>query len=77
MYRYKQPVFLPKGSVISMRYHYDNSAANVRNPNHPPKRVEAGNHATDEMGHFWLQVLPRGAADHRRGNWMRRYRGTA
>lgn len=66
VYRYKQPVFLPKGSVISMRYHYDNSAANVRNPNHPPKRVEAGNHATDEMGHFWLQVLPRGPGDQRR-----------
>jgi hypothetical protein len=66
VYRYRQPVFLPKGSLISMRYHYDNSAANVRNPNHPPKRVEAGNHATDEMGHFWLQVLPRGVGDHRR-----------
>ncbi len=66
VYRYKQPVFLPKGSVVSMRYHYDNSAANVRNPNHPPKRVQAGNHATDEMGHFWLQVLPRAATDQRR-----------
>lgn len=66
VYRYKKPVFLPKGSVISMRYHYDNSAANVRNPNHPPKRVEAGNHATDEMGHFWLQVLPRDPNDRRR-----------
>jgi mono/diheme cytochrome c family protein len=65
VYRYRQPVFLPKGTVISMRYHYDNSTANVRNPNHPPKRVEAGNHATDEMGHLWLQVLPRGAGDHR------------
>ena len=65
VYRYREPVFLPKGSVISMRYHYDNSAANVRNPNHPPKRVEAGNHATDEMGHFWLQVLPRGVGDRR------------
>ncbi len=65
VYRYRQPVFLPKGTVISMRYHYDNSMANVRNPNHPPKRVQAGNHATDEMGHLWLQVLPRGAGDHR------------
>jgi mono/diheme cytochrome c family protein len=65
VYRYRQPVFLPKGTVISMRYHYDNSAANVRNPNHPPKRVQAGNHATDEMGHLWLQVLPRGVGDHR------------
>ena len=49
-----------------MRYHYDNSAANPRNPNHPPKRVRAGNQATDEMGHLWLQILPRGAGDHRR-----------
>ncbi len=66
VYRYRVPVFLPQGSVISMRYHYDNSAANVRNPNSPPKRVEAGNRATDEMGHLWLQVLPRGRGDHRR-----------
>ncbi|HXP83932.1 MAG TPA: tetratricopeptide repeat protein [Bryobacteraceae bacterium] len=60
VYRYREPVFLPKGAAISMRIHYDNSAANIRNPNQPPKRVQAGNHATDEMGHFWLQVLPRG-----------------
>ena len=58
VYYYREPVFLPKGSVISMRYHYDNSAANVRNPNHPPKRVQAGNQSTDEMAHLWLQVLP-------------------
>ncbi len=66
VYRYRTPVFLPKGTVIHMRYHYDNSAANPRNPNSPPKRVMAGNQATDEMGHLWLQVLPRGAGDHRR-----------
>ena len=60
VYRYREPLFLPKGTVISMRIHYDNSAANIRNPNQPPKRVRAGNHSTDEMGHFWLQVLPRG-----------------
>ncbi len=58
-YHYREPVFLPKGTVISMRYHYDNSTANPRNPNQPPKRVEGGNQATDEMGHLWLQVLPR------------------
>jgi len=66
VYRYRTPLFLPKGSVIHMRYHYDNSAANPRNPNSPPKRVVAGNQAADEMGHLWLQVLPRGAGDHRR-----------
>ena len=41
-----------------MRFHYDNSPDNPRNPNHPPKRVVAGNNATDEMGHLWIQVLP-------------------
>ena len=66
VYRYREPVFLPKGSVISMRYHYDNSAANPRNPNNPPRRVRAGNLATDEMGHLWLQILPRGRGDYRR-----------
>jgi hypothetical protein len=74
IYRYRTPVFLPKDSVVSMRYHYDNSAANPRNPNRPPKRVRAGNQATDEMGHLWLQLLPRASGDHRRElaeAWMR------
>ncbi len=66
VFYYREPVLLPKDSVIHMRYHYDNSSANPRNPNHPPKRVLAGNQATDEMGHLWLQMLPRGAGDHRR-----------
>jgi len=65
VYRCRKPVFLPKGTVISMRYHYDNSAANPRNPNQPPKRVRGGNQATDEMAHLWLQVLPRGSVDRR------------
>jgi tetratricopeptide (TPR) repeat protein len=64
VYRYSEPLFLPKGTVVSMRIHYDNTAANIHNPNQPPKRVTAGNHSTDEMGHFWMQVLPRGG-DHR------------
>jgi tetratricopeptide (TPR) repeat protein len=66
VYYYREPVFLPKDSIISMRYEYDNSEGNVRNPNHPPKRVRAGNQSTDEMAHLWLQVLPRGAGDRRR-----------
>src|SRR6185295_5418617 len=65
VYRYARPVFLPKGTIISMRYTYDNSAANVRNPNHPPRRVQAGNRSSDEMGHLWIQVLPRGRDDQR------------
>jgi Flp pilus assembly protein TadD len=65
VYRYERPLFLPAGTVISMRFTYDNSAANPRNPNSPPKRVVAGDKATDEMGHLWLQVLPRSGADAR------------
>jgi hypothetical protein len=65
VYHYREPVFLPKGSVVSMRYHYDNSSANPRNPNQPPKNVLGGNRSTDEMAHLWLQILPRGNADHR------------
>jgi hypothetical protein len=60
VYHYSKPVFLPKGTIVSMRYHYDNSAANPRNPNSPPRRVQGGNQSTDEMAHLWLQLLPRG-----------------
>jgi tetratricopeptide (TPR) repeat protein len=65
VFRLKTPLFLPRGTVISMRYHYDNSESNPRNPNHPPKRVMAGNEATAEMSHFWLQVLPVADGDQR------------
>lgn len=60
VYSYRHPMFLPKGTVLHMRYTYDNSASNIRNPNSPPIRVEAGNRSADEMGHLWLQVLPVG-----------------
>jgi tetratricopeptide (TPR) repeat protein len=66
VYYYREPLFLPRDSVIHMRFHYDNSPANPRNPHHPPQRVQAGNQAADEMGHLWLQILPRGAGDRRR-----------
>ena len=58
VYRYKEPILLPKGSVLHMRYTYDNSSANVHNPNSPPIRVRAGNRSVDEMSHLWVQVLP-------------------
>jgi Flp pilus assembly protein TadD len=59
VYKFRRPVFLPKGSVLQMRYSYDNSADNPRNPHHPPQRVRAGNRSSEEMGHLWVQVLPR------------------
>jgi Flp pilus assembly protein TadD/mono/diheme cytochrome c family protein len=58
VYRYRKPVFLAKGSVVHMRYTYDNSSGNAHNPHNPPVRVKAGNRSEDEMAHLWLQVLP-------------------
>jgi Flp pilus assembly protein TadD len=65
VYHYVKPVFLPAGTVVSMRWTYNNSTENVRNPNQPPRRVVAGNNSSDEMSHLWLQVLPRGEDDKR------------
>jgi tetratricopeptide (TPR) repeat protein/mono/diheme cytochrome c family protein len=61
VYRYASPVNLPAGTIVSMRYSYDNSDENPLNPNDPPKRVIGGNRSTDEMAHLWLQVLPKSA----------------
>ncbi len=66
VYRFRDPVHLPAGTIVTMRYNYDNSSGNPRNPNHPPRRVEGGNQATDEMGHLWLEVLPEKGGDARR-----------
>jgi tetratricopeptide (TPR) repeat protein len=63
VYRYADPLPLPKGTTISMRYIYDNSSENLANPNNPPRRVVAGNRSSDEMAHLWLQVLPRASSD--------------
>jgi tetratricopeptide (TPR) repeat protein len=57
-YRYAEPVFLPKGTVIAMQFAYDNSSGNPVNPNHPPRRVIYGPKASDEMAQLLLQVLP-------------------
>ena len=58
VYELAKPLSLPRGTVISMRWTYDNSARNERNPHNPPQRVTAGNRASDEMSHLWVQVLP-------------------
>jgi Flp pilus assembly protein TadD len=62
-YRYRTPVFLPKGATLTMQFTYDNSSANPRNPHRPPQRVKWGPQSTDEMGALWLEVLPRRRED--------------
>ena len=46
-----------------MRYTYDNSAANPRNPHRPPQRVEYGPESSNEMGDLWLQLVARSRGD--------------
>jgi tetratricopeptide (TPR) repeat protein/mono/diheme cytochrome c family protein len=58
-YRYAKPMSLPKGTKVAMRYTYDNSSDNIRNPSHPPKQVRYGLESTDEMGELWLQLVPK------------------
>lgn len=63
VYRLAAPLHLPKGSRIAMRFVYDNSAENVRNPFQPPRRVVWGQNTDDEMGDVWVQLVPRVDAD--------------
>jgi tetratricopeptide (TPR) repeat protein len=62
-YRYRAPVFLPRGTTVAMQISYDNSDANSRNPHTPPRRVTWGQRSTDEMGALWLEVTPRRGED--------------
>jgi Flp pilus assembly protein TadD len=59
VYRYARPIPLPRGTTIAMRYSYDNSAGNARNPHQPPQRILWGQRTEDEMGDLWLQLVPR------------------
>jgi len=63
VYREVAPIALPKGTVLSMEYTFDNSAENVRNPQLPPARVLWGQRTQDEMGDLWFQLLARNDRD--------------
>lgn len=63
VYRYAKPIALPQGSTIRMRFTYDNSATNPRNPFQPPQRIVWGQNTTNEMGDLWVQLVPAHAAD--------------
>ena len=63
VYRYTTPVSLPAGTTVRMRWRYDNSTDNRRNPSNPPKRVRYGQRTSDEMSELWFQVVPQNAAE--------------
>jgi len=63
VYRYVTPIALPRGTTLSLRYTFDNSAGNPRNPQQPPRRVSWGQWSQDEMGDLWIQALTRDDRD--------------
>jgi tetratricopeptide (TPR) repeat protein/mono/diheme cytochrome c family protein len=63
VYRLAQPLALPRGTAVSMRWGFDNSADNPRQTKHPPARVVAGGRSSDEMAHLQLQVRLRSTDD--------------
>ena len=62
-YEFVDPVALPKGARLVMRFVYDNSSTNPRNPNSPPRRVVSGPEGSDEMGELLVQFLAASEAD--------------
>lgn len=57
-FQYAHPIRLPADSRIEMEFVYDNSWANPRNPNSPPKRVHYGPGTNDEMAGLHIQSIP-------------------
>lgn len=58
LYVYATPIRLPADTQVQMEFTYDNSTANPRNPNSPPKRVVFGPGSLDEMAGLHLTVAP-------------------
>jgi mono/diheme cytochrome c family protein len=57
-YELKTPKILPKGTIVEVIAHYDNSAANKFNPD-PSKDVKWGDQTFEEMMiGFWSTVVP-------------------
>jgi hypothetical protein len=59
-YFFEEPLDIPKGTVLKVVAHYDNSEANPRNPNKPPKLVKWGEATTDEMCIGFMGVTKKG-----------------
>lgn len=65
-YRFIEPLALPAGTTLHMRYRFDNSVGNLANPSYPPRRVTGGNRSTDEMATLALQVVTDSEEDKQR-----------
>ncbi len=58
-YSFEAPIRLPKGSVVRVVAHYDNSP-HSRNPHRPPRLVKWGPEVTDEMCVGYIGVVKEG-----------------
>jgi len=56
VYRFAEPLKIPKGSKLTWTGHWDNSADNPRNPD-PTKEVIWGLQTWDEMQNGWMEVV--------------------
>ncbi len=59
MYFFEEPVTLPKGTIVKVIGHFDNSD-HARNPNHPPKDVKVGHKVENEMCVGYIAVVKKG-----------------
>jgi mono/diheme cytochrome c family protein/peroxiredoxin len=59
-YQFEKPLEIPKGSVVYLVSHFDNSASNPHNPHKPPTLVKWGEATTDEMCIGFLGVTKTG-----------------
>ena len=62
-YIFKDAVPLPKGTRLDVEVHWDNTAANPRNPSNPPIEVKWGEQSKDEMGSVTLVGVPHEESD--------------
>jgi hypothetical protein len=59
-YYLREPLSIPAGSIIQIEGLYDNSSANPRNPNRPPRDVIWGEATTDDMLILFLALTQDG-----------------
>ena len=56
MYRFREPVYVEKGSRMIVTFHYDNSPNHAGNPD-PKQVIRWGDRSEDEMMTSWIEYL--------------------
>lgn len=59
-YDFEEPMELPKGTILKVVAHFDNSSENHFNPNNPPKELKWGPATTDEMCIGFIGITKKG-----------------